>query len=201
MVVLQEPSNPAENKAYKEMASVSPTLKHVNNALFLASNGGRNLSNTVTVDTRLFRSARRRGKQDGAERLRDEKKAYAAVEEILELLRPAVVIVCQCETAADVTYGVAADLCSSVRSSGDISPYVLPNGHKLIKINSFHPMYFARMKKKEELCRRFLAHNIFNATFSVAINALAGRKISGSAIFLSQDGCVEGEIFDALIRG
>lgn len=183
VVILQEPSDLAEDRVYEEMVSASPTLKHVDTALSLASNGGRSLSNTVTVDLRLFRSARIRGKQEDAQRLRDDKKAYAAVEEILELLRPVIVIVCQCETAADVTYGVAADLCSSVRSSGDISPYVLPNGHRSIKVNSFHPMYFARMKKKEELFRRVLAHNLFNATFSVAINALAGRKIHGSAFF------------------
>ncbi len=201
VVILQEPSDIAEDRDYEEMVSASPTLKHVDTALSLASNGGRSLSNTVTVDLRLFRSAIIRGTQEDAQRLSDDKKAYAAVEKILGLLRPGVVIVCQCETAADVTYGVAADLCSSVRSSGDISPYVLPNGHKLIKVNSFHPMYFARMKEEEELCRRGLAHNLFRATFSVAINALAGRKIHGSAFFLSQAGRVGGEIFDALIRG
>ncbi|SRR6266498_598742 len=53
------------------------------------------------------------------------------------------------------------------------------NGHKLVKINSFHPMFSARTDKNEEPLKRIMREYLFDATFMVAANVFAGRRLSG----------------------
>lgn len=108
----------------------------------------------------------------------NDELAYTAFEEVLNLLHPDVVMVYQCGTA-DVKNGLARKLCSSVEKSGKMTSFSMRNGHKTAKINSVHPMYFARTDKQEESSKRVMRKYLFHATFIIAANALAGRELSG----------------------
>ncbi len=52
------------------------------------------------LDIRLFRSDKIRMQQKEKERAADDEQAYTAIGEVLALLRPEVVLVCQCQTSA-----------------------------------------------------------------------------------------------------
>ncbi|OAP54729.1 hypothetical protein AYL99_11177 [Fonsecaea erecta] len=178
VVLLLEPSDKAEEVSYHEMLECSTALKYVNDSLRLAFDGRRDLDNTVVLDIRPYRSDRIRMQQKEEDRIADDEPAYEATEEILTLLRPDLVLICQCQTS-DVGNRFAADYCSSVESSGDLSLSGLRNGHKIVKINSFHPMYFARTDKDKEPLKRMIRKYLFDTTFLVAANFLAGRRLSG----------------------
>ncbi len=94
------------------------------------------------------------------------------------LLHSDVVLVCQCQTG-DVQNEFARMLCSSTQRSRSVDLCILPHGHKSVMVSSFHPMHFARMERSKPALKRAMREYLFDATFITAVNALAGRRVSG----------------------
>lgn len=52
---------------------------------------------------------------------------------------------------------------------------VMLNDYKLIKVSSFHFMFFTRTNKKKESLKRIMREYLFNDTFMITTNAFADR--------------------------
>ncbi|KAJ6114827.1 hypothetical protein N7486_000605 [Penicillium sp. IBT 16267x] len=179
VVVLIEPTDKAEQVPYTEMLAASPTLLYVNETLQFASSGQRNIENTIILDVRAFRSNSIRTSQSLDDQIRDDELAYNKFEQIMSILHPRVVVVCQCATnKANNTF--VRDICSSVEEAGDIYLQKLPNDHECLFVKSFHPMYYGR--SGDCALKRVMREYLFDATFIIALNALAGDRISGMGI-------------------
>ncbi|KAJ6125024.1 hypothetical protein N7471_012341 [Penicillium samsonianum] len=176
VVVLIEPTNKAEEVHYDEMLAASETLLCVNETLQFASGGQRNIENTIILDIRAFRSDSIRTSQISNDRTRDDELAYGNFERIMSLLRPRVVVACQCATT-EANNQFVQGLCSSIKRAGDICFQQLPNGHQCLLVKSFHPMGYKR--SKDCALKRVMLEYLFDATFIIALNALAGDRISG----------------------
>ncbi|KAL2005226.1 hypothetical protein VTN00DRAFT_2436 [Thermoascus crustaceus] len=163
VVLLLEPSDKAEDVSYDEMVDASPTLRHVDGSLRLAFDGQRSLENAVVLDMRTV------SEQEDL---------------VLASLRPDVVLVCQCDARSVENNDFATTFCSSVRRSGELQLRDI-DGHKLIKINSFHPMHFLPVHGRDQRVDEedHARAHLFDATFLVAANALAGRQVSGFGLY------------------
>ena len=97
----------------------------------------------------------------------------------MNVLRPRVVIVCQCITneAADE---FVRSLSSSIDEAGDMFLQKLSNNHECLFVKSFHPMYYGR--SSDNALKRVMREYLFDATFIIALNALAGNRISGMGV-------------------
>lgn len=178
IVVLLEPTDKAETYCYDVMKAASPTLRLVDETLEMAFAGQRNVENTIILDRRPFRSAKIQRCEDGETREQSNQRAYQGFEAVIAILRPKVIVVCQCrDTVPD---GQLSDQwSSSISKSGDYDIVQLGNGHRCFRIYSFHPIHFHYINDEEKLLQRVLSEYLYNATFVVAANLLAGREISG----------------------
>ena len=109
--------------------------------------------------------------------MRKDKLAYKCTEDVLDLLKPKVIVVCHCDGDA-IKWGLPTHLCSSTNKSGTAEVSELRGGHTCIKIYSYHPMWAARTEETKAWQKTM--HNcLFIATVVVASNALVGRQVSG----------------------
>lgn len=179
VVVLIEPTDKAEQVPFSDMLAASPTLRAVDETLKFASGGERTIENTIILDVRAFRSNSIRISQSPEDRLRDDELAYKNFKQIMNVLRPRVVIVCQCITneAADE---FVRSLSSSIDEAGDMFLQKLSNNHECLFVKSFHPMYYGR--SSDNALKRVMREYLFDATFIIALNALAGNRISGMGV-------------------
>lgn len=164
------------------MLNASVALKAVDSSLQHASLGKRNIHNTIVLDVRLLRSDGIRKKQLEPERLRDDELAYSTFGQILSLLRPEVILVCQCQTSL-VENTFARQVCSSIQEATDLSVCTLPNGHETLMVKSFHPMYVKYSDEDNSTARTVMREYLFDAGFIVAMNVLEGRKIHGLGLY------------------
>lgn len=119
VVVLIEPTDKAEEVPYEEMLAASETLLCVDETLQFASGSQRNIENTIILDVRAFRSDFIRTSQSLKDQNRDDELAYDYFERIMSVLRPRVVVVCQCVTD-EANNKFVQGLCSSIKRAGDI---------------------------------------------------------------------------------
>ncbi|RKK85197.1 hypothetical protein BFJ68_g17287, partial [Fusarium oxysporum] len=96
------------------------TMRYLHNSLRLAFRGKRDFRSTVVLDTRPFRSRKIQEDDDEYKRKENNAAAYAAVEDSLGILRPKIIVVCNCDHGA-VEYGLPPYLCTS--TSGTISEW------------------------------------------------------------------------------
>jgi hypothetical protein len=182
-IVLLEPSDREEQSPYEEILADKNcpyAVRILDESLRFAFNDQRNIKNTIVLDARPFRSRRIRESESQEERLSHDKLAYEAIEEVLALLSPKLIVVCHCDKDA-IEEGMPKYLCSSVSRSGTAHYLQLANGHKCVNIHSHHPMYAARTEKEKPL-QRIIREYLFDATFVVAANALVGYLVSGFGI-------------------
>ncbi|KAJ5806674.1 uncharacterized protein N7503_004276 [Penicillium pulvis] len=179
VVVLIEPTDKAAEVPYTEMLAASPTLLYVNETLQFASGDQRDIDNTIVLDVRAFRSNSVRTNQSLNDQIRDDELAYSKFEQIMNILRPRVVIVCQCATEK-VNNMFVRGICSSVEEAGDIYIQKFPNDHECLFVQSFHPMYYGR--SEDCALKRVMREYLFDTTFIIALNALAGDRISGMGV-------------------
>ena len=177
LVVLLEPSDKAEHVPYDSMFAQSTALQCLDESLRLAFRGQRCVENTMILDIRPFRSKKIRGQNQDGERSREDGKAYEGFREIVSLLPYKVLIVCQCDPCGE-WQDLMNDFTSSLQASGEIS-VCTRNGQRSIRVASFHPMYFERTDQHAEPLKRVMREYLFDATFIVAANVLAGRRVSG----------------------
>lgn len=175
VVVLIEPTDKAEEVPYEEILAASKTLLCINETLQFASFGERDIENTIILDVRAFRSDFIRTSQDLEDRTRGDELAYSNFEKIMSCLRPHVVVVCQCVTD-EANNKFVKGLCSSTKEAGKVYVQTLPNEHECLFIKSFHPMYYER--SEDGALKRVMREYLFEATFILALNALAGDRIS-----------------------
>ncbi|XP_014550218.1 hypothetical protein COCVIDRAFT_116074 [Bipolaris victoriae FI3] len=178
IVVLLEPTDKAETHCYDAMKASSPALQLVDETLTMAFAGQRNVENTIILDRRPFRSAEIQGCEDERTTERNNQKAYQGFEAAIAILRPKVIVVCQCrDTVPD---GQLSDQwSSSVSKSGDYDIVQMGNEHKCFRVYSSHPMHFQRIGDEKGPLKRVLLEYLYDATFVIAANLLAGREISG----------------------
>jgi hypothetical protein len=111
----------------------------------------------------------------------------------MAMLRPKVIVVCQCQDT--VPDGQLSDnWSSSISKSGNYDIVQLGNGHECFRVCSFHPMYFHYIKDEEKPLQRVLSEYLYDATFVVAANLLAGREISGFGLSNLRDCAQHGPI-------
>jgi hypothetical protein len=55
----------------------------------------------------------------------------------------------------------------------------LPNAYQSLIVESFHPMYYSRTDENESPLWRIVREYLFDATFTVAMNSIAGRRVDG----------------------
>lgn len=177
VVVLIEPTDTAEDLCYEDMVAAPGALRCVNDTLQFASGGQRNIENTIILDIRSFRSDHIRTNQNSDDRNREDELAYDAFEKVMNLIRPSVLVACQCATQ-DAKNKFAQGLCSSINRSGDIHYQHQPNRHGFLVVKSFHPMHYKKSEDRGAL-KRVMLEYLFDATFIIALNALAGDRISG----------------------
>lgn len=179
VVVLIEPTDKAEQVPFSDMLAASPTLLAMDETLKLASSGERNIENTIILDVRAFRSNSIRISQSLEDRLRDDALAYKSFKQIMSVLRPRVVIVCQC-IANEAADEFVRNLSSSIEKAGDMFLQKLPNDHECLFVKSFHPMYYER--SRDNALKRVMREYLFDATFIIALNALVGNRIGGMGV-------------------
>ncbi|CZS92361.1 uncharacterized protein RAG0_02768 [Rhynchosporium agropyri] len=174
------------------MVAKSYTLKWIDKILQRSSQGVRTWENTRIFDIRPFRNAKWREEGDSYSRERFDEMAYDTFEEMIRLAKPDIVLVCQCETSKTAKNKLATALSSSVTSAGTLSVLEIL-GRKTIIVNGFHPSYFTRQlwtkdgdavaDEREPSCRwpdlSVLSEGLLEFAFLAAVNAAAGRKISG----------------------
>jgi hypothetical protein len=193
IVVLLEPSNKAENECYSAMKASSRALQSVDETLAVAFAGERNVENTIILDRRPFRSAEIQGCEDEKTRETNNQKAYQGFETVMAMLRPKVIVVCQCQDT--VPDGQLSDRwSSSISKSGNYDIVQLGNEHKCFRVYSFHPMYFHYIDGEEKPLQRVLSEYLYDATFVVAANLLAGLEISGFGLSNLRDCAQHGPI-------
>ncbi|KAK0113064.1 hypothetical protein ONS95_014770 [Cadophora gregata] len=191
VVVLQEPTYGASYLCPAEMVAQSYTINWIDEILCRSTGGVRTWSNTRIFDIRPFRNARWREEDASDSRERFDEMAYQTFEEMIRLAKPDVVLVCQCETAQTAKNKLAIGLSSSITSAGTLRVLEIL-GRKTIIVNGFHPSYFTRQlwarddaadDKHGQLCRRknlaLLSEGLLKFAFLAAVNAAAGRKITG----------------------
>ncbi|KAF2747722.1 hypothetical protein M011DRAFT_458162 [Sporormia fimetaria CBS 119925] len=183
VVVLREPTDDADRVCYlgHPMKDSCRTLGLLDETLELAFAGQRNVENTIILDRRLFRSNIIRASEDLETRKRNDQTAYRGFEAVLAKLRPKVVVVCQCRPPIPDRQQ-ADQWKSSTKRAGEYDIVCLPNGHECFRVYSYHPMYFQRIDASKRPLRRVLAEYMFDATFVLAANLLAGQELSGSGL-------------------
>jgi len=185
IVILLEPTDNAEDVPFDEMYRKSPTLQCVDRALRIAFRGLRSLETTVVLDIRPFRSARARATEERSTRRLRDCRAYTATQEMVSMLRPDVVLICQC-TASDnhtplpqAIGDFVKAFSSNTARSGDLRLFEMPSGWKSVVVDSFHPMYSLRTAEEERPLKRYLSEYLFSLTFVIAANALVGTQVTG----------------------
>jgi hypothetical protein len=157
VVILQEPSDPAEDTPYEKMVAASPTLQALEETLQLAFRGKRCLDDTIMLDRRPFRSARIRCKDGERERQQNDIAAHQGFEAVMACLCPKVILICQCEIETPVDRCYSATLSSSIPQAGEYFIQEWPNKHRSLCVYSFHPMYFLYMGSKRNTVKRVLS--------------------------------------------
>ncbi|KAK8038430.1 hypothetical protein PG994_015197 [Apiospora phragmitis] len=162
VVILLEPSDMEDEMFYEDIiANRGAPILHIDN--------------TIVIDVRPFRSNKIRRSEGEETRRRNDQAAYRTVQEVLDLLHPKVMVICHCDKdglTENMKY-----LGSSPEKAGTVSLQMLNDGQKVVRIPSVHPMYFARTEKG--LSTQRFRKQLFDATFVIAANALAGRRVSG----------------------
>ncbi|SPO04320.1 uncharacterized protein DNG_07004 [Cephalotrichum gorgonifer] len=186
-VVLQEPSDIEERALYEDMDLNMTTefplaISVLHKSLRFASQNRRDVKNTIILDSRplRFREPRKRESR----RIRDarDRYAYAALKQMLHIIRPKVILVCQCDKGG-VSLGLPEYLCSSTESTGFVKAVKMGtghNGHECLTVSSFHPSSITR----EAVGRKAVARqDLFDTSLVVAVNALVGCKVYGESIW------------------
>jgi hypothetical protein len=158
----------------------------------LAFRGKRDFRNTVVLGTRPFRSRKIKEGEDEYKRKENNAAAYAALEDSLDILRPKIIAVCNCDHGA-VEDGLPPYLCSSVERAGETEFVQLPNEHQCIKVSSFHPMYIERTNP-DQRPERIMREYLFDTCLVVAAQLLVGRTIFGFGIFNIRHVAIRGPI-------
>jgi hypothetical protein len=185
VIVLLEPSDQEEHYSFGEILSregnsYASAVQLLDQALRLAFENQRSVDNTIILDSRPLRSRKVRCSENDATREQNDAASYKALNEVLSLLRPKVIVVCHCEEDG-IQHGMPPSLRSSVRDAGTTSFLTMENGHDCVKVSSFHPMFFARTESNKPL-QRVMRENLFDATLVVAANTLAGLTVKGFGI-------------------
>jgi hypothetical protein len=118
--------------------------------------------------------------------------AYATLEGSLDILRPKIIVVCNCDHGA-VEDGLPPYLCSSVERAGETEFVQLPNEHQCIKVSSFHPMYIERTNP-DQRPERIMREYLFDTCLVVAAQLLVGRTILGFGILNIRHAAIRGPI-------
>ncbi|KAH7111673.1 hypothetical protein B0J13DRAFT_659862 [Dactylonectria estremocensis] len=193
VVILLEPADRDARMSYKEI------LSERDQTLRLAFNNQRNVKNTIILDSRPLRSREIRGGEKEETCQQNDGMAYTALGKVLGSLRPKVIVVCHCDSAG-LEAGLPEYLFSSVRDAGGASFLPMKNGHSCVKISSFHPMFFARTETSSPL-KRLTREHLFDATFVIASNALAGRTVCGFGIRNLRHCALDGPCFRLTEQG
>ncbi|KEF50857.1 uncharacterized protein A1O9_13094 [Exophiala aquamarina CBS 119918] len=185
-ILTQEPADYEDVMDHTELGGLPPTIEFLSRQLLEAS-GTRNWENTCIVDMRSFRSSRLRNSDIlDSVRAENDSLSYDATEEMVEILQPDVLVVCQTATAS-VLHGFARRMSSSIQASGRISLHKLRNVKQVLVVNGLHPMYalkFAEGLGPEvaQLRQAIIRFNILQA-----VNLLAGRVIVGNGEYKLRD--------------
>jgi hypothetical protein len=178
-ILIQEPADNEHVVEHTAPRGLPPTIEFLSRQLQEASER-RDWENTCIMDMRSFRSSplRHSDKSDSV-RAKNDFLSYDATEEMVEILQPEVLVVCQTATAS-VLHGFARRISSSVRDVGRIYLYKLRNGRQVIVVNSLHPMYALKFAEGigtevAKLRQAMIKFNILQA-----VNLLAGRVIVGN---------------------
>jgi hypothetical protein len=193
VVVLLEPSDKAERDQYDVMKASSKALELVDGTMALAFAGQRGVDNTIILDRRPFRSAEIQKNEGREEWKRNNQRAYQGFEATLAKLRPKVILLCQCQDT-DPDGRLCDQWSSSISKAGDYDIITLSNGHRCFCVYSFHPMYFEYINGGKEPLKRVLSEYLFDATFVVAANLLAGRELFGFGLANLRDCARHGPI-------
>jgi hypothetical protein len=195
VIVLLEPSDREDWLSHDEIMADKDhpsTMRYLDNSLQLAFRGKRDFGNTVVLDTRPFRSREIKEGEDEYKRKENNAAAYAALEDSLDILRPKIIVVCNCDHGA-VEDGLPPYLCSSVERAGETEFVQLPNEHQCIKVSSFHPMYIERTNP-DQRPERIMREYLFDTCLVVAAQLLVGRTILGFGILNIRHAAIRGPI-------
>jgi hypothetical protein len=192
VVVLMAPSNSAEWVSYDEMKSRSPSLRLVDETLQLAFEGQRDLENTIILHRWPFRSDEIRGSETDSDRHRNNKIASIGSEVTLAHLRPKVILVCQCGMAGLETGEADEEWTCSLAKAGNHDLFALGRKYVCFRVRSFHPMHTEYTRGIKVASQQAFRRHLFEATFFVAANLLAGRSFAGNGIFHLQS-CASGK--------
>ncbi|KAK8096340.1 uncharacterized protein PG998_014208 [Apiospora kogelbergensis] len=181
VVILLEPSDKEDEMFYEDIIasrgdSYPVALELLDQTLRFTFQGQRHIDNTIVIDVRPFRSNKIRQSEGEETRGINDQAAYQTVQKVLCLLHPKVMVICHCDKdglTENMKY-----LGSSPAKAGIVSLQMLNDGHKVVRIPSVHPMYFARTEQGLPK-KRLLRERLFDATFVIAANALVGRRVSG----------------------
>lgn len=193
VVLLLEPSDKEATSTYDDMAlkDYPRTIQILDASLKGAFNQVRGIHNTIILDTRSLRF--RGPRQSEMQEIRDERDAdaYGTLNDMLSVIRPKVIVVCQCEKDDDALnprrhsdLGLPEILCSSVGKSGRMKYWQSQVDHECVIVYSYHPMYIERGGKDAPYAipRRLL----FDANLVQAANALIGREMAGEGMDILQ---------------
>lgn len=187
LIVLLEPTNIFSSLTPDEVFRTSGTLQHVDHILRDSTKGTRTLENTCIFDVRPFRSKSVR--QGSAEEVdAGDESAYGVFQEMVNALRPLVILTCQCQTA-NVKNPTARLLSSSIQSGGHMSIRGI-NNYQALVVDAFHPSMFRPdylqqhatehgIDEAQMRVREVFLQGLFRFTILKAINALVGRRIVG----------------------
>ncbi|EXL66013.1 hypothetical protein FOPG_17792 [Fusarium oxysporum f. sp. conglutinans race 2 54008] len=194
-IVLIEPSDREDWISHDDIMADKDhpsTMRYLDNSLQLAFRGKRDFRNTIVLDTRPFRSHKIKKGEAEYKRKENNAAAYAALEDSLDILRPKIIVVCNCDHGS-VEDGLPPYLCTSVERAGETELVQLPNKHQCIKVSSFHPMYIERTNP-DQRTERIMREYLFDACLVVAARLLVGRTIFGSGIFNIRHAAIWGPI-------
>ena len=161
------------------MAASSRTLCLLDDILQWASQGQRNIRNTIILDGRILRSQSIQASESRMERQHRDNHGFRIIKDICNFLQPRVVLVCNCFPFETSDLLTADLLVSSVSEAGFIETHTWSSGAKVQAVKSFHPEFVAKCQDPGQHTLREL---LLKMTVAMAVNLLSGRQIRGPGI-------------------
>lgn len=165
----------------------SGTLTEIDDQIIKFTSGHRNIHNTCVFNLYPHLS----------EDVKDDSRVFQArgcSNEMVELLRPAVVVVAQCDTRDVKAHDIASVLTSSTKLAGTWR-FLRAWGRQLLVVYAFHPSNFIRKNYLRPWASSYFGKRtnsiddadmrrakkllgaMFSLAFMLAYNALAGRDV------------------------
>lgn len=169
-ILLQNPAKFHDNPCLGQMILLTPTLSWLEGLL---GETGLNMADVMILDVCPLLSAEDLNLMGPTGKETAIEEAYSVTEDILAVIKPKIMISCQCQTKGSRNWPIAANhvasnLCSSVSGAQEGHVEVVTVGdHDIHVIQGFHPMHLLRQKDHfEYITKETILKGLFRMVYT-----------------------------------